>query len=152
MKISWPVSLTWRVCHLWPTSLIRQLCLLLILLPTSLIGFQLQFLMMTVRMKINLYLLMFLQFHQHQYFLNGSVQHVKQLVILPVILEINVEHVLSFTKLLLFWPSFWESWSRNFCRSFRKSRLGCSYGWRTSFLNDKRYLGSCSSSKRKKTC
>ena len=62
--------------------------------------------MMTVRMKIHLRLLMFLQLHQHQYFLDGSVQHVKQLVILPVILEINVEHVLSFNEPLLFWLKF----------------------------------------------
>ena len=77
MKISWPASLTYRVCHLWPASLIRKLFLLLLLLPTSLTGFQLQFMMMTVRMKIHLCLLMFLQLHQHQYFLNGSVQHVE---------------------------------------------------------------------------
>ena len=59
-------SLTWWVCHLWPVSLIRQLCLLLLLLlllPTSLTGFQIQFLMMRVRMKIHLRLLMFLQLH-----------------------------------------------------------------------------------------
>ena len=62
--------------------------------------------MVTVRIKIHLRLLMFLQLHQHQCFLNGSVQHVKQLVILPVILEINVKHVLSFSKPLLFWLKF----------------------------------------------
>ena len=62
--------------------------------------------MMTVRMKIHLHLLMFLQLHQHQYFLDGSVQHVKQLVILPVILEINIKHVLSFSDPLLFWLKF----------------------------------------------
>ena len=53
-------------------------------------------------MKIHLCLLMFLQLHQHQYFLDGSVQHVKQLLILSVILKINVEHVLSFSEPLLF--------------------------------------------------
>ena len=57
-------------------------------------------------MNIHLRLLMFLQLHQNQYFLNGSVQHVKQLVILPVILEINVEHVLNFSEPLLFWLKF----------------------------------------------
>ena len=62
--------------------------------------------MMTVRMKIHLRLLMFLQLHQHQYFLDGSIQHVKQLVILLVILEINVEHVLNFSEPLLFWLKF----------------------------------------------
>ena len=67
------------------------MCILL-LLPASLTGFQLQFLMMTVRMKIHLHLPMFLQLHQHQYFLDGSIQHVKQLVILSMILEINDEH------------------------------------------------------------
>ena len=55
-----------------------------------------------MRMKIHLGLLMFLQLHQHQYFLDGSIQHVKQLVIL----EINVEHVLSFSEPLLFWLRF----------------------------------------------
>ena len=63
MKISWPVSLTWRVCHLWLAILIKKLCLIL-LLSNSLTGFQLQFLMMTVRMKIHLLLLMFLQLYQ----------------------------------------------------------------------------------------
>ena len=62
--------------------------------------------MMTVRMKIHLCLLMFLQLHQHQYFLDGSVQHVKQLVILSVSLEINAEHVLSFNEPLLFCLKF----------------------------------------------
>ena len=62
--------------------------------------------MMTVRMKIHLRLLMFLQLHQHQYFLDGSVQHVKQLVILPLILEINVENVLNFSEPFLFWLKF----------------------------------------------
>ena len=58
--------------------------------------------MMTVRMKIHLRLLIFLQLHQHQYFLDGSVQHVKQ----PVILEINVEYLLNFSEPLLFWLKF----------------------------------------------
>ena len=58
--------------------------------------------MMTVRMEIHLRLLMFLQLHQHQYFLDGSVQHVKRLVIL----EIRVEHVLSSNEPLLFWLKF----------------------------------------------
>ena len=62
--------------------------------------------MMTVRIKIHLHLLMFLQLHQHQCFLDGSIQHVKQLVILQVILDINVEHVLSFSEPLLFWLKF----------------------------------------------
>ena len=62
--------------------------------------------MMTMRMKIHLHLLIFLRLHQHQCFLDGSVQHVNQLVILLVILEINVEHVLSFSEPLLFWLKF----------------------------------------------
>ena len=106
MKISWPVSLTWQVFHLCPASLIRRMCLLLLLLPASLTGFQIQFLMMTVRIKIHLRLLMFLQLHQHQCFLDGSVQHVKQLVILPIVLEINIKHVLSFSDPILFWLNF----------------------------------------------
>ena len=36
----------------------------------------------------------------------AHVQHVKQLVILLVILEINIEHALSFSKPLLFWLKF----------------------------------------------
>ena len=104
IKISWPASLTWWVCHLWPASLIQRLriLLLLLLLPASLTGFQLQFRMMTVRMKIHLHLLMFLQLHQHLSFLDGSVQHVKQLVIL----EINVKNVLNFSEPFLFWLKF----------------------------------------------
>ena len=62
--------------------------------------------MMIVRMKIHLRLLMFLQLHQYQCLLNESIQHVKQLVILSVILEINVEHVLNFSEPLLFWLKF----------------------------------------------
>ena len=62
--------------------------------------------MRTVRMKIHLRLLIVMQLHQHQYFLNGFVQHVKQMVILLVILEINIEHVLSFSEPLLFWLKF----------------------------------------------
>ena len=58
--------------------------------------------MMTVRMKIHLHLPMFLKLHQHQYFLDESVQHLKQLVIL----EINIEHILSFSEPLLFWLKF----------------------------------------------
>ena len=59
-----------------------------------------------MRIKIHLHLLMFLQLHPHQYFLDGSIQHVKQLVILLVILEINVEHILNFREPLLFWLKF----------------------------------------------
>ena len=59
-----------------------------------------------MRMKIHLRLLMFLQLRQHQCFLDGSIQHVKQLVILSMILEINVEHVLSSNEPLLFWLKF----------------------------------------------
>ena len=121
MKISWPVSLTWRVCHLWPTSLIRRLCLLL--LPTFLTSIQLQFLMMTVRMKTHLRLLMFLQLHQHQCFLDGSVQHVKQLVILSVILEINVDCVLSFREPLLFWFKFLRIMIQNFLQKLQEIHI-----------------------------
>jgi hypothetical protein len=55
------------------------------------------FQMMTVRMKIHLHLLTFLQMsplnmnlHQHHHFPDGSIQHEKQLVILSVILQISV--------------------------------------------------------------
>ena len=59
-----------------------------------------------MRMKIHLLLLMFLQLHQHQCFLDGSVQHVKHMMILTVILEINIEHILIFSEPLLFWLNF----------------------------------------------
>ena len=62
--------------------------------------------MMAMRMKIHLRLLMFLTLHQHQFLLDGSVQHVEQLVILLVILEINIEHILSFSEPLFFWLKF----------------------------------------------
>ena len=39
-------------------------------------------------------------------FLDGSVQHEKQLVILSVILQISVGHVHSFSETLLFWLKF----------------------------------------------
>ena len=118
------MSLTWRVCHLWPASLFRRLCLLLLLLPNFFKGFQLQFLMMTVRMKIHLRLLMFLKLHQHQYFLYGSVQHVKQLVILPAILEINVEHVLSFSEPLLFWLKFLRIMIQKLLQKLQEIQIG----------------------------
>jgi hypothetical protein len=69
--------------------------------------------MMTVRMKIHLLLLTFLQMiplnlnkHQFHRFLDGSVQHEKHLVILLVILQISVGHVHSSIKPLLFWLKF----------------------------------------------
>ena len=123
MKISCPVSLTWRVCHLWLASLIRRLFLLLIL-PTSLTDFQLQFLMMIVRMKIHLGLLTFLQLHQHQYFLDGYVQHVKQLVILLVILEINIKHILSLNEPLLFWLKFLRIMIQKLLQKLQKIHIG----------------------------
>jgi hypothetical protein len=82
------------------------LCLLLFLF-----WFLLQ--MMTVRMKIHLRLLTFLQMsplnlnkHQFHRFLDGSIQHEKQLVILSVILQISVEHVHISSEPLLFWLKF----------------------------------------------
>jgi hypothetical protein len=72
MKISWPTSLIRWLCLLWPASHLRHLCLLLFLF-----WFLLQ--MMTVRMKIHLCLLTFLQMsplnlnkHQFHHFLDGS--------------------------------------------------------------------------------
>jgi hypothetical protein len=116
MKISWPVSLIRRLCLLWPVSLIRWLCLLrpashLRCLFLLLFWFLLQ--MMTMRMKIHLRLLTFLQMsplnlnqHQLHRFLDGFVQHKKQLVILSVILQISVRHVHSSSEPLLFWLKF----------------------------------------------
>ena len=80
--------------------------------------------MMTLRMKIHLHLLMLFQLHQHQYFLDGSVQHVKQLVILPVILEINVEHVLSLSEPLLFWPKFLRIMIQKLLQKLQEIQIG----------------------------
>jgi hypothetical protein len=69
--------------------------------------------MMTVRMKIHLHMLTLLQMsplnlnqHQLHLFLDGSVQHEKQLVILSMILQICVGHVHSSSEPLLFWLKF----------------------------------------------
>jgi hypothetical protein len=68
---------------------------------------------MTVRMKIHLHLLTFLQMsplnmnlHQHHHFPDGSIQHEKQLVILSVILQINIIHIHSSSEPPLFWLKF----------------------------------------------
>jgi hypothetical protein len=86
MKISWPTSLIQWLCLLRPARHLRRLCLLLFLL-----WFLLQ--MMKVRMIIHLCLLTFLHMsplnlnkHQFHRFLDGTVQHEKQLVILSLIL------------------------------------------------------------------
>ena len=80
--------------------------------------------MMTVRMKIHLRLIMFLQLHQHQHFLDGSVPHVNQLVILLVILEINVEHVLSFSEPLLFWLKFFRIMIQKILQKLQEIHIG----------------------------
>ena len=80
--------------------------------------------MMIVRIKINLRLLIFLQLHQHHCFLDGSVQHVKQLVILPVILEINIEHVLNFSEPLLFWLKFLRIMIQKLLQKFQEIQIG----------------------------
>ena len=80
--------------------------------------------MMTVRMKIHLCLLMFLQLHQHQCLLDGSIQHVKQLVILLVILEINIEHVLSFSDPLLFWLNFLTIMIQKLLQKLQEIQIG----------------------------
>jgi hypothetical protein len=106
MKISCPASLIRRLFLLRPVIHLWRLCLLLFLL-----WFLLQ--MMTVRIKIHLFLLTFLQMNplnlnQHLLlrFPDGFVQHVKQLVILSVILQINVRHIHSSNEPLLFWLKF----------------------------------------------
>jgi hypothetical protein len=116
MKISCPVSLIQCLCLLWPASLIQHLCLLCLVIHVQclcllLFWFLLQ--MMIVRIKIHLYLLTFLEMsplNQHQlhlhYFLDGSVQHEKQLVIFSVILHISIEHIHSSNDPLLFWLNF----------------------------------------------
>jgi hypothetical protein len=83
-----------------------HLCLLLFL-------FWILLQMMKVRMKIHLHLLTFLQMsplnlnkHQFHRFLDGSIQHEKQLVILSVILQISIRHVHSSSEPLLFWLKF----------------------------------------------
>ena len=69
--------------------------------------------MMIVRMKIHLRLLTLLQMsplnlnqHQLHLFLDGSIQHEKQLVIMSVILHISVGHVHSSSEPLLYWLKF----------------------------------------------
>jgi hypothetical protein len=106
MKISWPASLIRRLCLLRPASHLRRLCLLLFLF-----WFLLQ--MMTVRMKIHLlptHLPLDESFEPEPtptpHFLDGFVQHEKQLVILSVILQISVRHVHSSSEPLLFWLKF----------------------------------------------
>ena len=44
--------------------------------------------------------------HQLHHFLDGSIQHEKQLVILSVILQISVRHIHSSSEPLLFWLKF----------------------------------------------
>ena len=75
-------------------------------------------------MKIHLHLLMFLQLHQHQCFLDGFVQHVNQLVILPVILVIHVEHVLSFSEPLLFWLNFSRIMIQKLLQKLQEIQIG----------------------------
>jgi hypothetical protein len=77
MKISWPASLIQQLCLLRATRYLRHLCLLLFLF-----WFHLQ--MMTMRMKIHLCLLTFLQMsplnlNQHQFhcFLDGFINRKK---------------------------------------------------------------------------
>jgi hypothetical protein len=106
MKISWLVNLIQQLCLLRPASHLRHLCLLLFL-------FWFLLYMMTMRMKIHLYLLTFLlmsplNLNQHQFhrFLDGSVQHEKQLVVLSMILHISLEPVHISSEPLLFWLNF----------------------------------------------
>ena len=80
--------------------------------------------MMTVRMKIHLLLLIFLQLHQHHCFLNGYLQHVKQLVILSVILEITIEHFLSFREPLLFWLKFQRIMIHKILQNLQEIHIG----------------------------
>jgi len=104
MKISRPASIIRLLCLLRPMILIQCLCLLML-------WFLLH--MMIVRMKIHLHLLTLFQMsplnlnhHQLHCFLDESIQHEKQLVILSVILQINIEHVHSSSEPLLFWLKF----------------------------------------------
>ena len=48
----------------------------------------------------------------------------KQLVILPVILEINVEHVLSFNESLLFWLKFLRIMIHKLLQKLREIQIG----------------------------
>ena len=68
--------------------------------------------------------LMLLKLHQHQYFLDGSVQHVKQLVVLSVILEINIEHDLSFNEPLLFWLKFLRIMIQKILQKLQEVHIG----------------------------
>jgi hypothetical protein len=107
MKISWPTSLIQCLCHLRTTSHFWHFCDILFLFPFLLLQ------MMTVRMKIHLFLLTFLHIgplnrnlHQNHRFRDGFVQHKKQLVILSMILQINARHIHSARKPLLFCIKF----------------------------------------------
>ena len=84
---------------------------------------------MIVRMKIHLLLLMFLQLHQHQCFLDGFIQHVKELVIFSVILEINIEHVLSFSEPLLFWIKFLRIVIQKLLQKLQEIQIGMQLYW-----------------------
>jgi hypothetical protein len=87
--------------------------------------------MMTVRMKIHLHLLLLLQMsplnlnqHQLHRFLDGSVQHEKQLVILSVILQISVRHVHSSSEPLLFWLKFQKLMIRRHLQKLQVIQIG----------------------------
>jgi hypothetical protein len=95
-----------RLCLLWPVSHLQCLCLILFLL-----WFLPQ--MMIVTMKIHFFMLTFLQMSplnlnecQFHRFLDGYVQHEKQLVIFSLILYINIKHVHSSNEPLPFWLKF----------------------------------------------
>jgi hypothetical protein len=120
MKISWPASLIRRLCLLWPASHLRRLCLLW---PASHLR-RLCLLLFLVSSSNDdnedenppppTHLPLDESFEPEQqlqlhHFLDGSVQHEKQLVILSVILQINIRHVHSSSEPLLFWLSFRDS-------------------------------------------
>ena len=98
MKIYWHASLTWRVFHLWPASLIRRLCLLLLLLtPVSDDESENENRLLPAHVPpITLAPIL-------PRWVRSTCEAVGDLAGDP---EINVKHVLSFSEPLLFWLKF----------------------------------------------
>ena len=149
MKIYRLVSLVRRVCHLWPASLIRHNMCHLSLYLIFFIAFLLVQ-MMTTRIKICLHLLniSFLSTASNMGPLySGCIRFSCKWPCRSTTYTFLVRK-----SLFLIGSSSRKSWSRNLWRSLWSSRLGWSYEWRILFLIGEQYLGSCSCSKRKKTC
>ena len=99
MKIYRPASLVWRVCHLWPASMIQHMCHLSLSLLFFIAFLLVQ--MMKAKMTILLQLVkLFLILHRFQ---DGSALLGMQQVLLQVTLQIDNVHVLSSKEPLPYW-------------------------------------------------